>query len=231
MSIVVRIIVKVVVAILLGAAGSAFFYFGGGFVLCQVDVVCWSPWEEPRSEAIGDRLADFTRATQPFDTFFGEQSVTTESVIGSDCKNDRCLRVEYEILSPPSADQPGGLVVDLAGDDLVRRESESLCLEVAGLNGGELFEVGLTDTAGADVEVEVDEYLLLPVGEWQLLDIPLSRFSPVNLHSVETVYLHFHDRHGSGSLLLGELFVSVDGPCEEVDIIIQDVSQPQEQGP
>jgi hypothetical protein len=71
------------------------------------------------------------------------------------------------------------------------------------------FQIGLKDTTGFEVKVELNEFGLASDTEWRTITVPLTRFArqgqQVNTAAVENVNFGFHSGHGSGSICLDEI--------------------------
>lgn len=85
----------------------------------------------------------------------------------------------------------------------------SFAFAVKGELGGETFLIGMRDIAGGPVTLESKNYVTVSSTKWQLVTIPLSRFTyqgtTVNPSALENVSFSFDERHGSGTICLDDI--------------------------
>lgn len=80
----------------------------------------------------------------------------------------------------------------------------ALTFWVKGSSGGEIFQIGMKDTAGKEAKLGSKDYLVTTL-EWSQIIIPFSEFAGVNIASIENINLGFNRDHGSGSICIDDM--------------------------
>jgi len=76
---------------------------------------------------------------------------------------------------------------------------------VKGLKGGnEKFQIGLKDMREKETILQSNE-LVVNISKWTEVNIPLSRFTDVNLGSLENISFSFDSNHGRGDLCIDDI--------------------------
>jgi hypothetical protein len=110
------------------------------------------------------------------------------------------MRLEWRM----SGRQSGGWDGSKAGRFDGSRFSR-LALTVKGAAGGEIFEIGVKDTADGENRVPSEEVGEVSSEEWRELTVPLDPYENVDLKSLENVSVGFSQRHGSGTICIDEI--------------------------
>jgi hypothetical protein len=80
---------------------------------------------------------------------------------------------------------------------------------VRGKEGDEEFLIGMKDVTGSEVTLESKSYVKVTPTEWQIVTIPLSRFThkgtTINPSALDNVAFSFDERQGSGSICMDDI--------------------------
>ena len=81
----------------------------------------------------------------------------------------------------------------------------ALSFQVRAMSGSGHFAVGLKDTADVEEKVPSGEVAAVSSERWSAVNIPLSRFEPVNLQSLENFSITFVPEDGNGAICVDEI--------------------------
>jgi hypothetical protein len=116
------------------------------------------------------------------------------------------LRLRWDM----SRDESGGWGVawdhrNSPSGDFNASEFKRLSFWVKGGEGGEIFEIGLKDTAKTEKKVQSEQVGSVAADRWMELVVPLADFKGVDKTSIENVNFGFNQQHGSGTVCIDEI--------------------------
>lgn len=144
-------------------------------------------------------VADFD-TVKPQYSFFKDDKGSSLflTTLSSDEKQGNVLKLNYDIVKGGWA----GWVCFL--NRLNAEGYEFLTFKVKGEQGSEKFEVGLKDTSGKEVKLQIEKFASIST-QWQQVKLPLSEFQGVNFSSLENFSIGFNEFHGRGTIYIDDI--------------------------